>query len=66
MAPALINVQLRSASEGSMLPKAVMARIPNTEDTKPTIATRMGNAIYSNCIVAMPAPITMVAIMEPQ
>ena len=66
MEPALIKVQLRNAAEGSMPPKAVMARIPRTDATRPIIAIRIGKAMYSNCMVAIPAPIAMVAIMEPQ
>ena len=66
MAPALIKVQLRSAAEGSMLPKALMARIPRTDATRPTIAIRIGKAMYSNFMLAIPAPRAMVAIMEPQ
>ena len=66
IAPALINVQFLSAAEGSMLPKLVIARIPITDAIKPTMAIIIGKAMYSKRRVAMLAPITMAAIMEPQ
>ncbi len=66
IAPALIKVTLRSASEGFMFPKELIARIPITDAIKPTIATRSGRAMYSKLIVAIPAPRAIVAIMEPQ
>ena len=66
IAPALMNVQFLSAAEGSILPNMVIARIPMTEAIRPTIAIIIGNAMYSKRKVAILAPITIAAIMDPQ
>ena len=65
IAPALTKVQLRSAAAGSMFSKVSIARMPMIDAISPTMATMIGSAIYSNFMAAMPAPIAIVAIIEP-
>ena len=66
MTAAEMNVELRSASAGSMEDNARIERMPTMEAMSPIMAMMTGRAMYSKVCVIMPAPMAMVAIMEPQ